>query len=115
MSQMPTIGRIVHYTLGEQDATAINRRRADFEAFRRSLVGPQEPGMPGADGHQAHVGNTTRAGDVYPAVVVRVFPGGTESNGVCNLQVLLDGNDTYWATSRTEGDGEFRWSWPARS
>ncbi|MFE3452367.1 hypothetical protein ACFXJ8_25935 [Nonomuraea sp. NPDC059194] len=115
MTQTPTVGRIVHYSLSEQDAQAINRRRADFDAFQRSHAHPHEPGQPGATGHQAHVGNTARAGDVYPAVVVRVFAGGTEVNGVCNLQVLLDGNDTYWATSRTWGEGECRWSWPPRA
>ncbi|GAA4560510.1 hypothetical protein [Planotetraspora kaengkrachanensis] len=40
-----------------------------------------------------------------------MFP---DANGVCNLQVLLDGNDAYWATSRTEGDEPGRWSWPPR-
>jgi hypothetical protein len=101
----PSIGRIVHYTLSEQDADAINRRRADAIRGRT------------ADEHSGvilHSGNTTNAGDVYPAIVVRVFPGGTEANGVCNLQVLLDGNDTYWATSRAEGDGQLHWCWPPR-
>jgi hypothetical protein len=90
----PSIGRIVHYTLSDQDALLINKRRDEsFQAERaRSL------------------GNMARGGDVYPAMVVRVFAGGTEANGVCNLQVFLDGNDTFWATSRTEGEGEFCWT-----
>lgn len=107
----PSIGRIVHYTLSEQDVQAINRRRDDFEAFRRTTTGPIEPGMPGRTGHQAHVGNRPFAGQVLPAVIVRVFDPSTTT---VNLQVLLDGNDTYWATSRTEGEGEFHWAWPPR-
>ena len=87
-----SIGRVVHYTLSEGDARIIQTRRTDMILF----------------------GNQARAGDVYPAVVVRVFPGGTESNGVCNLQVLLDGPDTHWATSRVQGDTPGTWAWPAR-
>lgn len=101
MPQTPTIGRIVHYTLSEGDAEQINRRRPD---------GPR-----GSDGNGAivHVGNHAAEGQVYPAVVVRVFD---PSASYVNLQVLLDGNDTYWATSRTNGEsGEAgRWVWPPR-
>lgn len=103
----PTIGRIVHYTLGTTDADDINRRRHDAGAFRRSLTGPIEAGERGRTGHVEHYGNPVTAGDVYPAVIVRTFGGTT-----VNLQVLLDGNDHYWATSRTEGDGQGQWAWP---
>lgn len=93
----PTVGRIVHYTLNAADAELINRRRPD---------GPR-----GIDGSGAvvHVGNHAAAGQVCAAVVVRAFDG-----PYANLQVLLDGNDTYWATSRSEGDGPGYWAWPPR-
>lgn len=107
----PSIGRIVHYTLSQQDADAINRRRADFEAFRSNFSGPSDPGQAGADGHIAHIGNHAAEGDVCPAMVVRVFHPETTT---ANLQVHLDGNDTYWATSRTEGEGPSHWAWPER-
>jgi hypothetical protein len=97
----PTIGQIVHYKLSEQDAESINVRRADYHAFKVGHNHPHEPGAPGATGHVGHVGNVVQAGDVYPAVVVRIFH---PSMTTINLQVFLDGNDTYWATSRTEGD-----------
>ena len=86
---LPTIGRIVHYTLTEQDADAIQARR-----FESGILA-----------------NRANGGDTYPAEVVRTF-GGT----AVNLQVRLDGPDTYWATSRTEGEpGEpGRWIWPPR-
>jgi hypothetical protein len=105
----PSVGRIVHYTLSQHDADAINKRRADFAAHQRTLAGPVDPGHRGATGHVAHVGNQAAAGDVCPAMVVRTFGG-----AAANLQVHLDGTDTFWATSRTEGDGEGHWTWPTR-
>lgn len=102
----PTIGRIVHYKLNAADAEAINRRRADWKA----MVTDRD--LPPHDGYQAHVGNQAEAGQVYPATVVRVFHPETST---ANLQVTLDGNDTYWATSRQEGDGEGAWAWPPRA
>lgn len=89
----PAIGQLVLYTLSEQDAKAISLSRSH------------------TDDPAVH-GNPVKVGDVFPAFVVRVFPGGTEVTGVCNLKVQLDGHDTYWATSRTPGDGEFHWAWP---
>jgi hypothetical protein len=103
--QVPSIGRIVHYKLSEQDADSINVRRSDFRAFQGSHAHPHEPGQPGATGHVAHVGNMVAASEVYPAVVVRTFEG---YEGV-NLQVALDGNDHFWATSRVEGDEPGQW------
>ena len=98
---MLTIGRIVHYRLGAEDVRAINRRRTDAAAAT---------GTRDTDGAQVHVGNTAMAGARYPALVVAVFGGATTAN----LQVFLDGNDSYWATSRVLGDGEGQWSWPER-
>lgn len=108
----PTIGRVVHYQLNAADADAINRRRADHEAYRRTAaaVPAGEPGSL-ASGHVGHVGNHAAEGDICPAVVVRTW-GSTPATSSANLQVLLDGNDSYWATSRCEGDGPGRWVWP---
>lgn len=106
---VPTIGRIVLYTLSQYDADAINRRRADWERNRHD----ETSGERGGKGYQAHVGNRAEAGDVCPALIVRVW-GDTEQSTV-NLQVLLDGTDTYWATSSPQGDGEGRWRWPERA
>lgn len=99
---LPTIGRTVLYQLSSGDAEAINRRRADRQAHQRKQ--PRE-----ATGYVAHVGNHAEECQVFPAVVVRVFD---VSDPYVNLQVSIDGNDTYWATSRTEGDGPGQWSWP---
>jgi hypothetical protein len=77
-------GRIVHYTLSEADEERINARRdAD----------PQS-------------GNRVKAGDVVPAIVVRVWA--DRING----QAFLDGADTLWLTSRAEGTTPGTWAWP---
>jgi len=106
MGQAVSIGRVVLYTLNEVDAEAINRRRyharVHMEAHRRD-----------ARGVVLHVGYSVSAGDEFPAaVMVRRFGGAPESR--VNLQVLLDGTDTYWATSRYEGEGPGCWRWPPR-
>jgi len=90
----PTIGRFVHYTLTEQDVSIITGDRLN-----------------GTDEVQRSRHNFVAPGQTYPALVVRNFGG-----DAVNLQVFLDGTDTYWATSRTEGEpGEQgRWIWPPR-
>lgn len=88
----PTIGRIVHYKLSEGDVVVIDQ---------------QQP-MYGTDGTRAQR-NPVSEGHVYPALVVRVF-----EPGYCNLQVFLDGDCSYWATSRVEGTESGQWSWPPR-
>jgi hypothetical protein len=96
----PTVGRIVLYTLSRADADAINSRRGTDAPHARAL---------GEPGWQAHVGNKVYEGESYPLMVTRVWGG-----GYLNGQVLLDGNDTFWATSRIEGDEPGQWSWPKR-
>lgn len=78
----PSIGRIVHYTLSEGDVDAINQQTPMVQ-------------------YGLQVRNSVHAGDIYPAVIVRVF--GAEC---ANLQVLLDGRASYWATSRVFDDPE---------
>lgn len=93
MDQKPTVGRIVHYRLTDTDAQLIANQR-------RNLYGSL-----------MSVGNAARLDDVYPAIIVRVFD---PNSTAVSLQVHLDGPDTYWATSRTEGLDPGQWSWPAR-
>lgn len=95
-----TIGRIVLYTLTEQDAAEINRRRTTSSKIADS-VWPL--------GAQAHLGNSVEAGQVYPMIVTKIW-----SAGCVNGQVLLDGNDCLWATSATEGEQGHQWHWPPR-
>jgi len=87
-----SIGRIVHYTVTEGDATATNKRRADMQ---RHLQEHRDA----SNGSQVHVGNTVRAGDVFPMMITRVW-----GEDLVNGQVFLDGNDTLWVTSVHEFD-----------
>lgn len=104
-SQTPTIGRIVQYRLSEQDADAINRRREDARFNRRGIT---------PNGEQVHTGNQVYAGDIFPLIITRVWDHGlpTSTPALVNGQVLLDGNDVYWATSVSEGEGERHYQWP---
>lgn len=99
--QRPSIGRIVHYTLNEQDAAQINQLREACQANARPL----------GTGLVGHVGNHAQEGDVYPAMIVRVFD---PRSTTANLKVELDGTDVFWATSRQLGDGPSFWAWPGR-
>lgn len=92
-----TIGRVVHYVLSEADAAAIEGTRREFTSMM---------------GAHVHRGNTASAGDIFPAMAVSVFSEGDDPP--VNFQVFLDGNDTYWATSRHESPDAFpgNWHWP---
>lgn len=84
-----TEGRIVHYVLSALDAGEINRRRV------HGFITDQWPA-----GAQAHVGNPVSAGEHCPMMVVKVWDFRPEGNGCCNGQVILDGSDSLWVTSR---------------
>ena len=88
---IPTIGSIVLYTLSSQDAEAINRRRDDatkhMDAHRAN-----------ANGVMVHVGNRVEQGQQFPMIITRVW--GPDATSLVNGTVMLDGSDTYWATSR---------------
>ena len=105
----PTIGRIVLYTVTEQDAAEVNRRRTTGYSIAERIKKntPETSAWP--LGAQAHIGNELRAGDIYPMVITRVW-GPTCVNG----QVLLDGNDCLWVTSASEGTEPRCWAWPPR-
>lgn len=93
--QTPTIGRVVHYTLAEHEASALAELHAD--EIGRTL-------------------NRPRAGQAYPAVIVAVW--GDQPGSAVNLRVQLDGLAEHWATSRCIADEhqtEGRWAWPARA
>lgn len=100
---IPTVGRIVLYTLSEQDAQAINKRRQDATEHATQI-------REGALGYVAHTGNRVAAGDVFPMVITRTW--GNTSTSAVNGQVLLDGNDTFWATSVALGAGPRTFAWP---
>lgn len=88
MEQTPTpvtVGRLVLYKLSAEDAENINRW-------------PKTA--------QRHFGNTVQEGDLLPTLVVKVW----EGNGI-NGQVFLDGNDSLWITSKSQGGKTGQWNW----
>lgn len=102
---IPTIGRIVHFKLGDANVHEINRRRDDARA---SAISGDKTGA------QVHVGNAPSEGDVYPMLITRVWDSEPTEDSVVQGQVFLDGNDVLWVTSAQQGDGEYQWSEPVR-
>lgn len=100
---VPTVGRTAHYRLTEHDAASINKRRDDAA---RSAIAADETGA------IVHAGNAARAGDVLPMVIVRVWADAPTETTPVNGQVLLDGNDSLWVTSRQQGDALGNWADP---
>jgi len=103
---IPTIGRLVHYTLTAADAEQINRRRKDAANNRRKH---NEDAL----GYIGYVGNSAAEGDVYPMLITRTW--GTTEDSSVNGQVFLDGNDALWVTSVGQGDGVRQWREPTRA
>lgn len=81
----PSIGRIVHYILTEDDVLATRSKH----------------------------GNPHHAGQHVPMIIVVVWPNeyGPNFDGV-NGQVFLDGTDSLWITSKKEGTEPGTWHWP---
>lgn len=107
--QIPTIGRVVYYRLTDEDATKINRRRTTDNIVAARIATGQW-----WEGAQAHIGNPAVRGDELAATIVSVHPDHT-----VNLQVMLDGTDTFWATKVPYAvDGAESamgcWRWPPR-
>jgi hypothetical protein len=95
---VPTIGRVVLYTLTADDAEKINRRRTTGQSIAERIKAALWP-----IGAQAHIGNSVSGGMVFPATVVRTW--GDTPESVVNLQVYMDGNDIFWVTSAHVSEG----------
>jgi len=92
---VPTVGRIVLFTLAAWQVDQINKRRAD--AVRCIDYHRWK-----SNGSQVHIGNQVTEGQVVPAMVVAVW-GNTPESAV-NLKVMLDGSDDYWVMSTSVED-----------
>ncbi len=102
MTPKPKTGLIVHYRLNDKDCVEINRRRDDSKRHFADNTGD-------APGWIAHVGNRVNPGEIVPLLIVRVWPGDR-----LNGQVVLDGNDSFWACSVGQGHMDGQWTWPVR-
>lgn len=87
----PTLGRIVHYTLTDEDVRRLDNDRITTLAY----------------------GNLPHAGDSVPAIVV----GGMNADAprTVNLQACLDGNDRLWIANAAEGEEAGQWHYPVKS
>jgi hypothetical protein len=104
----PTIGRIVHYRLTEDEALKTGKRREDARQQIEQMHSAHA-------GFQAHVGNPVATGEMVPMIITQVWPDefGPGTYGV-NGQALLDGSDSLWVTSAGQGDEPGQWNWPKR-
>lgn len=98
-----SIGRIVHYVVGANDAAEASRRRVQGAGHGEGW--PQ--------GAQAHTGNPVSEGGHLPMIITSVHG----DAGMVNGQVFLDGNDSLWVTSRdySEEHKAATWHWPERA
>jgi hypothetical protein len=86
------IGQVVTYTLSEADVRLIIAGRAGR--------GPVDMEYGSMVGHA----NPITAGQRCAAMIV------ADNGGSVNLQVMLDGDDSYWATSRNRGSDPGCWT-----
>jgi len=90
----------VLYRLSETDVAEIEHNRSIYQNA--------EPPA----GVQIHRGNPVKVGQPFLMIVTAVwaeeFPGNEPPYGL-NGQVILDGNDTLWVTSREHGEQPGQW------
>lgn len=103
VNPVPSVGRVILYTLDAQDVEQINRRRTTgFDIAQRAADGRWPAGA------QAHIGNLARVGDVLPGMVIQVW-----GPSVVNAKIELDGTDQLWKTSIDVADeptpGRYHW------
>jgi hypothetical protein len=111
LTQIPTIGQIVRYTLSASDVVQIMRRRTTGEKISLRMQGNHPERWPA--GAQAHIGNAVVEGDTFPMLIVKTW--GNDETSAVNGQVFLDGCDVFWTQSVKVGDGSGTFSWPTRT
>lgn len=102
----PTIGRIVHYKLSDQDAQAINRRRTSGAAIAERIAAGTWP-----IGAQAHVGPPAVEGTTVPLIVVAA------DDTMVNGRAFLDGSEELAVSRAAESQDPHKpgtWRWPPR-
>ena len=95
------IGQIVQFVLTEDMCKAIYRRRDD--AYNNLPIIRKEAKA----GYIAYVGYPPQSGEIVPMIITRVW-----DENLVNGQIILDGNDHYWATSVARGPSYGEWEFP---
>ena len=91
-----TIGQPVHYKLSQEDVQQYEQLRAIFtEQF---------------DLPQTMIGEDVRAGEVFPAIVIKA-----QGPQKASLRVVLPGIATLYAQSKVQGGSEGQWIYPELS
>lgn len=104
----PYIGAVVQYILSEQDCAAINRQRRTASDVNYLPIKLGEP-IKTEENFRLYSGNAVQPGQVVAMVIVAVW--GPSATSCVNGQVLLDGNDSFWALSRNRGTNHMNWNW----
>lgn len=104
-------GRIVYLVLSGRMAEEINRRRTTGPEIADRIRASAWP-----IGAQAHIGPPALAGDVVPAMVVKVYEYESDVergmfDGTINCKAMLDGSDEYWAVAVPFNTGKAEGSW----
>jgi hypothetical protein len=90
MDETTIIGQVVHYRLSQQDVQEIEKWRQSTSKALGSESLPQED---------------VRTGQVYPAIITRMY-GGSMTSPEVSLKVFLEGPHDFWTTARSMGQGE---------
>jgi hypothetical protein len=91
-AQQPSIGRIVHYRLSEQDINDVFVKHGQIR------------------------GSQPKVGDVCAAVVTGVFAAyrSVDAPPALDLRVFVNGPGDLWVTEKLEGTEPAQWCWPPR-
>jgi len=101
MKLKPFVGLIVLYALTAADAAAINSARNDARKRTTCDAFPL--------GSQRHEGNEVKDGEIVSGIIVNAWA--FQPDSAVNLKLFLDGNDDFWATSRSQGDEKTPGTW----
>lgn len=102
--RIPKTGRQILYVLSDTDVQTIMKQRV----LSADLMNEDDRHL------AAFRGNSVLAGDIVPAVIIRVW---NEQSGLMNGQALLDGTDSLWLLSRERDANKTpgTWHWPELS
>lgn len=103
---VPSVGRTVHLRLSDAQVGQINRRRQASIDVGGSGPEPQYDKL--------FSGNSVTSGDIFPLLITKIWSASPDETTPVNGQVFLDGDDSLWVTSATQGELAGQWFEPPR-